>query len=113
MSDAAAPKSRMQKMLDTVERVGNQVPHPVMIFVYLIGGIIVLSTLLSIIGAEVNYQAYNPATGEIEPASTAARSVSSAIAGVATGSRGEEGSASSSRSSSGRRTRWLLRADPD
>jgi aminobenzoyl-glutamate transport protein len=75
MSDAATPKSRMQKMLDTVERVGNQVPHPVMIFVYLIGGIIVLSTLLSILGAEVNYQAYNPATGDIEPASTAARSL--------------------------------------
>jgi aminobenzoyl-glutamate transport protein len=75
MSDATAPKSRMQKMLDTVERVGNQVPHPVMIFIYLIGIVIVLSTLLALFGAEVSYQAYNPATGNIEPATTAARSL--------------------------------------
>jgi aminobenzoyl-glutamate transport protein len=71
----AAPKTTMQKILDTVERVGNQVPHPVMIFVYLIAFIIVLSTLLSLFGAEVSYQAYNPATGDIEPATTAARSL--------------------------------------
>lgn len=71
----AAPPTRMQRILDTVERVGNRVPHPVMIFVYLIGAIIVLSTILSVLGAEVSYQAYNPATGDIEPATTAARSL--------------------------------------
>ena len=70
-----ADKTAMQKLLDGVERVGNRVPHPVMIFVYLIGFIIVLSTLVSVFGAEVNYQAYNPATGNIEPANTAARSL--------------------------------------
>jgi aminobenzoyl-glutamate transport protein len=75
MSDAAAPKSGMQKLLDTVERVGNSVPHPVMIFVYLIGIVIVLSTVLSLFGAKVTYQAYNPATGDIEPAFTEARSL--------------------------------------
>jgi hypothetical protein len=37
----------MQKVLDAVERVGNRVPHPVMIFVYLIAIVIALSTLLS------------------------------------------------------------------
>jgi aminobenzoyl-glutamate transport protein len=68
-----APKSAMQKILDTVERVGNKVPHPVMIFVYLIAFIVVLSTLLSIFGAQVTYQAYNPASGEIETTTTAAR----------------------------------------
>jgi aminobenzoyl-glutamate transport protein len=73
MSDATAPKTGMQKILDTVERVGNKVPHPVMIFVYLIGFIVVLSTLLSAFGVQVSYQAYNPATGNIEPATTAAR----------------------------------------
>lgn len=70
----AAP-TRMQRILDWVERVGNRVPHPVMIFVYLIGIVIALSTLLSVFGAEVRYQAYNPATGDIEPAFTAARSL--------------------------------------
>jgi aminobenzoyl-glutamate transport protein len=75
MTETAAPKTRMQNILDTVERVGNQVPHPVMIFVYLIGIIIVLSTILSVFGARVNYQAYNPATGNIEAAFTEARSL--------------------------------------
>lgn len=76
MSEASpAPKTAMQKILDVVERVGNQVPHPVMIFVYLIVFIIALSAVLGAFGAQVSYQAYNPATHEIEPATTAARSL--------------------------------------
>jgi aminobenzoyl-glutamate transport protein len=70
-----APKSGMQKVLDWVERVGNKVPHPVMIFVYLIGIVIVLSALLSLIGARVTFDAYNPASGDIERMSTEARSL--------------------------------------
>ena len=69
------PKSIMQRLLDTVERVGNRVPHPVMIFVYLIVFVVLLSALLSLLGAQVTYQAYNPATGKIEEATTAARSL--------------------------------------
>ena len=75
MSEAAAPKTAMQKVLDAVERVGNRVPHPVMIFVYLIAIVIVLSAVLGLLGVSVSYQAYNPASGEIEPASTEARSL--------------------------------------
>ncbi|WP_137124288.1 AbgT family transporter [Roseomonas sp. HF4] len=76
MSTAAeAPKTAMQKLLDAVERVGNRVPHPVMIFVYLIVIVIALSAVLGLMGVEVRYQAYNPATGDIEPAYTAARSL--------------------------------------
>lgn len=70
-----APKTAMQKLLDAVERVGNRVPHPVMIFVYLIGIVVVLSAILALFGVQVSYQAYNPATHEIEPATTAARSL--------------------------------------
>ena len=68
MNDHAVPKGGMQKILDVVERVGNQVPHPVMIFVYLIGIVVVLSAILALFGVQVSYQAYNPATHEIEPA---------------------------------------------
>lgn len=75
MSETAAPKTPMQKILDAVERVGNRVPHPVMIFVYLIAVVVVLSAVLAAFGVHVTYQAYNPASGEIEPASTAARSL--------------------------------------
>src|SRR3954464_225454 len=69
------PKTGLQKLLDAVERVGNRVPHPVMIFVYLIGIVVVLSAILALFGVQVSYQAYNPATHEIEPATTAARSL--------------------------------------
>jgi aminobenzoyl-glutamate transport protein len=62
-------------LLGWVERVGNRVPHPVMIFVYLIIFVVLLSALLGMLGAEVRYQAYNPATGDIEEAYTAARSL--------------------------------------
>lgn len=65
----------MQRILDAVERVGNRVPHPVMIFVYLIILIMALSALLGAMGANVTFQAYNPATGDIEPAAVAARSL--------------------------------------
>lgn len=75
MSETAAPKTPMQKILDAVERVGNRVPHPVMIFVYLIAVVVVLSAVLAAFGVHVTYQAYNPATGDIEAASTAARSL--------------------------------------
>jgi aminobenzoyl-glutamate transport protein len=80
-STAEAPKSGMQKILDVVERVGNRVPHPVVIFVILIGIVIVLSTFLSVIGAAVSYDVYNTETGKIERATTEARSLLT-IAGI-------------------------------
>ncbi len=52
MSEAAsaavpdAPKSFIQRMLDGIERVGNKVPHPVMMFIYLILIVMVLSVVL-------------------------------------------------------------------
>lgn len=81
MSDATAPKTAMQKILDTVEKVGNKVPHPVMIFIYLIVFIAVLSAVLSLLGAQVSFNAYNPATSQTEPNTVAARSLLS-IAGI-------------------------------
>ena len=41
----------MQRFLDTVEKVGNMVPHPVIIFLILIGIVIVLSAVLGLFGA--------------------------------------------------------------
>ena len=42
-----APKSAMQKLLDVVERVGNKVPHPAVLFFLLIGLVVVLSHRLA------------------------------------------------------------------
>ena len=48
------PKTAMQKILDAVERVGNSVPHPVVIFLILIAIVIVLSHILYLLGANVS-----------------------------------------------------------
>lgn len=56
MTEAAASQENrgfVNKMLDTIERVGNKVPTPVMMFLYLIIGIIVLSAILDWAGVQV------------------------------------------------------------
>ena len=65
----------MQRFLNAVERVGNMVPHPVVIFLILIAIVIVLSAVLSIFGATVSYERINPVTNEIEIATTGVRSL--------------------------------------
>ncbi|EHS49100.1 AbgT transporter [Rhizobium sp. PDO1-076] len=71
----AASKTTMQRFLDGVEKVGNMVPHPVVIFLILIGIVIVLSAILGVFGAAVTFEQINPETHEIETASTAIRSL--------------------------------------
>lgn len=61
-----APKGGMQKFLDIVERVGNKVPHPAVIFLLLLGGVIVLSQVLYMTGASVSYEVIVPETRETE-----------------------------------------------
>jgi aminobenzoyl-glutamate transport protein len=51
-----APKTAMQNFLDVVERVGNKVPHPVVIFLILIAIVIVLSQILHMLGTSISYQ---------------------------------------------------------
>src|SRR5262245_10458330 len=71
----AAPKTGMQKVLDVVERVGNKVPHPAVIFVILMGIVIVLSHILYLLGVRVSYELINPDTHKIEKVTTVARSL--------------------------------------
>ena len=61
-----APKGAMQKILDVVERVGNKVPHPVVIFLILIAIVIVLSHVLHLLGTSISYQELNPETHKLE-----------------------------------------------
>lgn len=65
----------MKRILDVVERVGNRVPHPVMIFVILIGIVILLSHLLYMLGASVSYQVVDLETDTVVYRTTAARSL--------------------------------------
>ncbi len=74
----AVPKSAMQKFLDVVERVGNKVPHPAVIFLILIAIVVVLSQILQMVGTSISYEFINPETHKLETATTPAKSLLSA-----------------------------------
>ncbi len=48
------------RMLNGIERIGNKLPDPVFLFLWLIGGLIVLS----LVGAGLGWSAVNPVTGD-------------------------------------------------
>lgn len=70
-----APKGAMQKILDVVERVGNKVPHPAIIFLGLIAIVLVLAHVLTMMGVSVTYQVIDPETNKVGETTTAARSL--------------------------------------
>src|SRR5262249_50428161 len=55
-----APKTTMQKILDVVEKVGNKVPHPAVLFLALIVIIMVLSQLFFMLGTSVETEVITP-----------------------------------------------------
>jgi aminobenzoyl-glutamate transport protein len=55
-----APKSLMQRALDVVEKVGNKVPHPAVIFLVLIALVMVLSHALHLAGTSVSAEVITP-----------------------------------------------------
>lgn len=65
--ETTANKSFSQKLLDGIERVGNKVPHPVLMFLYLIIGVVVLSHVLYLAGVSVTEEIAVPiVTQEVE-----------------------------------------------
>src|SRR5262245_48026943 len=72
---AAQTHTGLARVLDMVERVGNSVPHPVVIFVMLIGLVIVLSHVFYLLGTRVTYELINPETHALETTTVAARSL--------------------------------------
>jgi aminobenzoyl-glutamate transport protein len=76
--EAAPPKTLLQKLLDGVERVGNKVPHPAVIFFILSGLVIVLSHLFYLLGTSVDYEVVNPQTHQVDHATA---TVSSLLSG--------------------------------
>jgi aminobenzoyl-glutamate transport protein len=56
----AAPQKQGGGFFAWIERVGNKVPHPVMMFLYLIVGVIVLSHILFLFGVSVTDEIVTP-----------------------------------------------------
>lgn len=72
----AAERGGLQRLLDGIERVGNRVPHPAIIFLGLCGLVMVLSAVLAAFDVSVTYDVAEPPpppvevvyqTGSIEP----------------------------------------------
>jgi aminobenzoyl-glutamate transport protein len=77
-SDGAStrpPKSRLQRTFDVIERMGNKVPHPAVIFIWLSAVLIVLSHVLYLQGFGATYETVNPETHLPEQVTTQARSL--------------------------------------
>ncbi len=67
ISESPVPKKAgMQRMLDGIERVGNKVPHPAIIFLALCGLVIVLSAVFAAIGVHVTYESATPPPSQVE-----------------------------------------------
>jgi aminobenzoyl-glutamate transport protein len=64
MSEAIAlephTKTRMERMLDGIEKAGNKVPHPVIMFLYLIAFVAVLSAILAALDVSVTETVATP-----------------------------------------------------
>ena len=57
---STATTTRLDRVLGTVERIGNKVPHPFVLFAYLLAIVAVVSTVLALVGVSVTI----PGTGD-------------------------------------------------
>ena len=76
--DSEGQGGALARFLDAIERVGNMVPHPAIIFFWLIGAVILSSVIFAALGTGITYEFANPVTGEIETRTTEIRSLLSA-----------------------------------
>ncbi|MCA9102633.1 MAG: AbgT family transporter [Planctomycetales bacterium] len=74
----AETKGLFQRSLDMIERLGNRVPHPAVLFFGLLVLVAVISQILFMFGTSVTYERINPQTHETEIATTAVNSLLSA-----------------------------------
>ncbi len=78
-SKSGKPKSSedagMSGFLGTIERVGNMVPHPAIIFFMLIGIVIVLSAIFGALGTSVTYEGFDESIGDIVTQTSSVRSL--------------------------------------
>jgi aminobenzoyl-glutamate transport protein len=75
MATPEPSKTVLQKLLDMVERAGNKVPHPAVLFFLLIGVVVLLSHVLHLLGTSISYQRINPQTHKAEEVTTVVNSL--------------------------------------
>jgi aminobenzoyl-glutamate transport protein len=68
-------KTFLQKLLDSVENIGNKVPHPTVIFFVLADIVILLSHLMYLLGTTVTFEVVNPQTHKVETATATVNSL--------------------------------------
>jgi len=73
--EAAPTRSGLQRILDAVERAGNKVPHPVIIFLALIALIMILSAVFQAAGTEVTFEQAQLGSDEVETVTVQAQSL--------------------------------------
>jgi aminobenzoyl-glutamate transport protein len=74
-AEVAGKRSRGERFLDLVERVGNRVPHPAVIFLLLIALLILISHVFYLFGATVTFQSIDPETDELVENTVTAQSL--------------------------------------
>ncbi len=71
----AATKKEASGFLASIERIGNLVPHPAIIFFILIGIVIVLSAIFGALGTTVTYDGFDESIGDIVEQTSSVRSL--------------------------------------
>ncbi|WOH64454.1 AbgT family transporter [Bradyrhizobium sp. BWA-3-5] len=74
-ADTEPARAPARTVLDTIERIGNSIPHPVVIFLILIAITMALSHLLHLLDASVSYQVINLKTHGIDTVTARANSL--------------------------------------
>jgi aminobenzoyl-glutamate transport protein len=75
MQASQTDKGFMKKLLDGIEKAGNKVPHPVIIFLALMVLVMVLSHILHLTGASVTQQMIDVQTEELRTTTVTVRSL--------------------------------------
>jgi aminobenzoyl-glutamate transport protein len=65
-AEAPSKPGLLQRLLDGIERVGNKVPHPAILFLALCIGVIVLSQVLAWVGVSATYEVVKPSAQSAE-----------------------------------------------
>ena len=65
----------MSGFLGAIERFGNKVPHPAIIFFWLIGLVILFSAIFGALGTSVTYEGYDYVSGDIVDQTTKVRNL--------------------------------------